>query len=145
MPLRHALALTTALAWAMLSNPTAAQAPRRDGTWAVTVTVDVEGATSPLLPRTITQCVTPEQAASGKDALHLDDRSALGDCAASDHKVEGKRVTWTFTCQHPKPVSGTGEIVYESDSAYAGAIALASDGQRMTIKYSGKRTGDCQK
>ena len=42
-------------------------------------------------------------------------------------------------------MSGTGEIVYTDENAYAGAIIFTREGKTMTIKYSGKRLGDCAK
>ena len=52
-------------------------------------------------------------------------------------------------CEGARPMTGKGEFVYEKD-AYTGTITM--DGGRggqmggpMTMKYTGKRLGDCTK
>jgi hypothetical protein len=59
--------------------------------------------------------------------------------------VDGNRVSWSFTCETPRQISGTAEIVYTDDSHYTGSLSFQRDGETMTIKYSGTRLGDCAK
>lgn len=128
-----------------LSMPTTAPAPRSDGQWTIAIDVAIDGAEKKLPGRTIKQCITPEEAAAGRSALPKPSDGGLDGCKASEHKVDGNRVTWNFTCSSPQSVTGFGKIVYHSESAYTGTIKMASDGRAMTITYTGKRMGDCVK
>jgi len=141
MTFRPAAALAALLT---LSGTAAAQIPRQDGNWEITVDVDLEGATGKIPARTTTQCITKEEAAAGKGAIpgHHD---APGSCSVSEHKVEGDKVSWTFKCETPQPMSGSGEIVYTDETAYKGSMTFTRDGKTMTMKYEGKRLGDCTK
>jgi len=51
-------------------------------------------------------------------------------------------------CEGDNPMTGTGEIVYSGDT-YLGTMKMTTGrgGQpmAMTMKYSGKRLGDCTK
>jgi hypothetical protein len=127
-----------------LSLPTTTPAPRRDGQWTISIDVAIDGAEKKLPGRTIKQCITPEDAAEGRSALPKPS-DGLDGCKASEHKVDGNRVTWTFTCSSPQSVAGSGKIVYHDDSAYTGTIRMTSEGRAMTITYSGKRLRDCVK
>ena len=138
--------LPTLTVW--LCVPLAAQAPRRDGNWEITVDVEIEGLAQKLPSRTTTQCVSPEEAADARKAMPHPghDPGTLGQCSTSDHKVDGNHVSWSFRCDSPKPVTGTGDIVYVDDSSYSGTIRLVGEaGKTMTMKYTGKRLGDCAK
>lgn len=128
-----------------LSMPTTAPLPRRDGQWDISIDVEIEGTEKKIPSRTIKQCITPEDVEAGRSTLLRHGHTGLDGCTASEHKVDGKRVTWSFKCSSPQSVTGTGEIVYTDDSAYTGTIKMASEGKAMTIKYVGKRLGDCAK
>ena len=65
-------------------------------------------------------------------------------CKVSDYKAEGSKVSWSMKCEGPQAMSGTGEFTYGADT-YAGVMKIDRGGQQMTMKYSGKRLGDCQK
>ena len=41
-------------------------------------------------------------------------------------------------------MTGEGEYLYAGDS-YTGTVKMTRAGQMMTMKYSGKRLGDCTK
>lgn len=127
-----------------LSTPTA-PALRRDGQWRISIDVEIEGAQKKLPGRTIEQCITPDEAAAGSSALPKPSDGGLDGCKASEHRVDGNRVTWSFTCSSPQSVTGSGKVVYHDDSAYTGTIKMASDGRVMWITYAGKRLGDCVK
>ncbi len=53
-----------------------------------------------------------------------------------------------MTCEGAQPMTGTGEFVYATDT-YTGTMKMdmARGGQPMavTMKYNGKRLGDCTK
>jgi len=132
-----------------LHLPVLGQAPpRRDGNWEVTVEIaTAEAGQAPhthLPPRTITQCVTPEDAADPKKSLMKGNDLPAG-CVASDHKADDKKVSWTFKCDGPPPLTGTGEIEYTDENSYTGTLTFSRDNRTMTVKYTGKRLGDCTK
>jgi hypothetical protein len=109
------------------------------GKWTMTVTVTVVNAPIDLPPKTITQCVTPEQAANPKPT----EDSGDGQCAMSNYKVDGKVVTWSVYCEKQK-MTGHGSITYDGDS-YEGVIAMKSESIELKQTVSGKRVGDCDK
>jgi hypothetical protein len=41
-------------------------------------------------------------------------------------------------------MTGKGEIVY-AENAYTGTMTMDMQGRGMTMKYTGKRLGDCRK
>lgn len=135
----------------------AAQAgPRRDGNWEITVEMQMPGMPNmPNMPpgmgmpaMKMTQCITKADAADPAKAIPS--RPQRGgppqDCKVSDYKTEGNKVTWSMACTGAQPMTGTGEMTYGADS-YTGIMTMHSPqaGQPMavTMKYTGKRLGDC--
>ena len=119
-----------------------AQGPRRDGRWEVKMEMSMAGMTMPA--QTITQCITAEDAADPQKSMpQAGGRGNQSDCKVSDYKVDGNKVTWKMTCEKER-MTGTGEIVYAAET-YAGTMKMNAQGQDMTMKYSGKRLGDCTK
>jgi hypothetical protein len=141
MSTRYAVAV---LIVAAAAAATLAQA-RRDGEWEVKTEMVMEG--MPAMPgQTMKQCITPEEANDPQKAMPQGGRGrgGSGDCKVSDRKEEGNKVTWTMKCEGAPPVTGTGEIVYGADS-YNGTMKMDMGGRAMTMKYTGKRLGDCKK
>ena len=136
MRLRKALMVVGALA---LGVSIAAQAARRDGRWEVKMEMSMAGMNLPA--QTMTQCVTPQQANDPLKSLPQGrgGRGPDANCKFSDYKVDGGKVTWTMTCPQ---MTGTGEFLYSAD-VYTGTMKMNMQGQEMTMKYSGKRLGDC--
>lgn len=64
-------------------------------------------------------------------------------CVSSDYKVVGNKATWTMQCGGQMPMTGTGEITFDSADSYTGAINATANGMNMTIKLSGKKVGTC--
>jgi hypothetical protein len=129
--------------------------PRRDGNWEVTVEMDMPGMPQGMSmpPIKSTQCITPQDAADPSKSLPQRPAGRGGapnpnDCKVSDYKTEGNKVSWTMKCEGAQPMSGTGELIYGTDS-YTGTMKMdmARGGQpmAMTMKYTGKRLGDCTK
>ena len=137
MTRRHAAVLSLALG---LSVSVDAQTPRKDGNWEVTMRVEIEG-TPATPPKTVTQCVSKEDVADPQKPLL---GRASGNCAVSDHKVEGNKVSWSMKCEPPEAMTGTGEIVY-GDDEYTGSLKIVREGRTINMKYAGKRLGDCTK
>jgi len=143
-----------------------AQAPRRDGNWQMTVELSSEvptrfgravGTTMP--PFTLTQCITPKMA---NDRMSFTPHGVgyavppKRDCTV-DYIVNGNKENWAVKCTGENPLTGTGELTFEG-STYAGSLRLIvpglvrnADGSHswrqvpITMKYSGRRVGDCVK
>ena len=144
MRLRSALMIA---ALAALAASVFAQGPRRDGNWEVKMEMSMPGMTMPAI--TTTQCITKEDALDPQKALQQapSGRGGRGgdqNCKVSDYKVEGSKVTYAMTCDGPEKMSGSGEFVYAGET-YTGTMTVNVAGRGMTMKYSGKRLGDCTK
>jgi hypothetical protein len=130
--------------------------PRRDGNWEITMEMQMpnmpnmpQGMSMP--PIKTTQCITKEEAADPTKGLPSAPQRAGGppsDCKMTDQKIEGNKVSWAMTCTGATAMSGTGEVVYAGDTFTGNMVMnMARGGQAntMTMKYSGKRLGDCNK
>jgi hypothetical protein len=136
--------------------------PRRDGNWDITLEMQMPGmpnmpnmpagmAGMAMPPVKLTQCITKEQAADPAKALPSRPAGRGGaapDCQVSDYKVVGNKVSWAMVCAGAQPMTGTGEFTYGTDS-YTGLMTMNMDrggsAMAMTMKYTGKRLGDCVK
>ena len=123
-----------------------AQGPRRDGEWEVKMEMNMPGMPANMPAMTTKQCITPAEAADPQKAIPPQGRGRNpGDCKVSDYKVDGNKVTWSMACEGGQPLTGTGEFVY-TDNAYTGSVIMDMKGRgEMTMKYAGKRLGDCRK
>ena len=130
----------------VVSLPLIAQGPRRDGRWEVKMEMDMPGMPSGMPPMTTTQCITPDDAKDPQKAMPQGGRGRgpSGDCKVSDYKVDGNKVSWSMKCEGAQPMTGTGEFVYAADT-YTGTIKMEGGRGAMTMKYTGKRLGDCTK
>lgn len=146
-PFRAASIATALLA---LSIAAFAQGPRRDGQWEVKMEMDMPGMPAGMPPMTSTQCITPEEAKDPEKAVPQMGRGGRGrgrgnqDCKVSDYKMDGNKATWTMKCEGDMAMTGAGEFVYAADT-YTGTIKMETGRGAMTMKYSGKRLGDCVK
>ena len=125
-----------------------AHGPRRGGLWEIKTEMQMEGMPMTMPPMTSQQCITPAEANDpNKSTPQGRGRGGRGpqDCQVSDYKTEGNKVSWTLKCTGAQSVSGTGELVYSGDS-YTGTMTMEMGGRgTMTMKYTGKRLGDCTK
>lgn len=140
MKLAHAARITVVVG---LSVSALAQAPRRDGRWEVKTEMEMPGMPMKMPAMTTTQCITREQADDPQRSVPQG-RGAPNNCKVSDYKVTGNKVTWSMKCEGPEAMSGTGEITY-GENTYEGVMKMEREGQTMTMKYTGKRLGDCPK
>jgi hypothetical protein len=126
----------------------AAQGPRRDGRWEVTTQMEMGGMPAPMPATTITQCITKEQASDPQRFVPRGPQrgSEQNDCKVENFKTDGNKVTWSMRCTTPQPMTGTGELTYGADS-YVGTQTMnmerGGQAMTMTMKYTGKRLGDC--
>ena len=119
--------------------------PRRDGRWEVKMDMEMPGMPMKIPTVTSTQCITPEEANDPQKSVPQG-RGGRGnqDCKVSDFKQDGNKISWSMKCAGPPPTTGTGEFLYAADT-YTGTMKMDTGGQAMTMKYSGKRLGDCTK
>jgi uncharacterized protein DUF3617 len=137
---------SVAVAVFALSIAAFAQGPRRDGRWEVKIEREFAGAPMQLPPTTTEQCITPEDAKDPNKAAPQMQGRGRGpqNCKVSDQKIEGNKVSWTMKCEGEMAMTGTGEFVYAAD-AYTGTLKMETGRGAMTMKYTGKRLGDCVK
>jgi hypothetical protein len=105
--------------------------------------MDMPGMPMKMPAMTTTQCITKEQAEDPQRSVPQG-RGAPNNCKVFDYKVAGNKVTWSMKCEGPEAMSGTGEITY-GENTYDGVMKMEREGQTMTMKYTGKRLGDCPK
>lgn len=153
--MKFVLAGASALVLALAAGAAAqGPGPRRDGNWEVTMEMQMPNmpnmpAGFSMPPMKTTQCITPADAADpNKSMPSRGERGGrASDCKVSDYKAVGNKVTWNMVCTGPEPMTGTGEFIYATDS-YTGTMIMnrtGAGGMAMTMKYSGKRLGDCKK
>jgi hypothetical protein len=121
-----------------------AQGPKRDGRWDVTMEMEMPGMPMKIPPVKTVQCITKEQADDPNQSVPKGQPGKDGDCKVSDYKVAGNKVTWTMTCTGKNAMTSTGEMTYAGDS-YTGVMKTKTGEMEMTMKYTGKRLGDCAK
>ena len=123
-----------------------AQGPRRDGEWEVKMEMNMPGLPANMPAMTSKQCITPAEAGDPQKAMPPQGRGGnASDCKISDYKTDGNKVTWSMKCEGRQPMTGTGEFVY-MENAYTGTMIMDMQGRgTMTMKYTGKRLGDCNK
>ena len=144
MKRRTALVLAAALA---VSVVMLAQGARRDGKWDVTMEMDMPGMPMKMPPMTTTKCVTKDQVDDPSKMFPQQGPGGRGrgnnDCKVTDQKIEGNKVTWAMTCAGQQPMTAVGEMIYGEDT-YNGTVKMDVTGRgTMTMKYVGKRVGDC--
>ena len=105
--------------------------------WETTSQMVMEGMPTAMPPTTLKVCTAREwkRPPPGGDKT----------CVTSDFKRVGNKATWTMQCSGEMPMKGTGEMTFNGDDSYTGAIKATAEGMNMTIKLSGKKIGTCDK
>jgi hypothetical protein len=121
----------------------------RAGNWELTMEMAMEGMPQGMPPMKVTQCLTEEDAKDPQRMMPQGrGRGNNPDCKVTDYKLVDKKATWLMTCGGQTPMTGSGEIVYGTDT-YTGAMKMTmsrgGQPQTMTMKYDAKRLGDCAK
>jgi hypothetical protein len=115
---------------------------RRDGRWEVRMDLSMPGMPVGMPGTTTIECITPKDAEDPQNATpHGRGGPSPRDCTISDYKVVGNKVSWSMKCTGRDAMSGTGELVYTGDT-YTGVVKMTGR-ETMTLKYRGKRLGDC--
>jgi len=112
--------------------------PGKPGKWQFSMQMEIPGMPFKMPPVKMEQCVSEQDAGT---AIPRDKNSK--DCKFSEPKVDGNTVTWTMDCPSQK-MKGKGQMTFEEESM-EGTMDIEADGQAMTMKYSGKRLGACEK
>ena len=66
-------------------------------------------------------------------------------CVNSNFVRSGNKATWDMTCTGERPMTGTGEMTYDAQGNYTGAIHATSEGMTITINIAGTKIGTCDK
>jgi len=111
-----------------------------EGLWEISTSMDMPGLPFKLPPQTVTHCYTKEEIAKAESGVPEQQKN----CKLADSKKVGNKLTWKVVCTGKNPGTGEGEIVFTNPTSYDGSMRMDSQGQVMTMKYSGKRTGNCK-
>ena len=66
-------------------------------------------------------------------------------CVNSNFVRSANRATWDMTCTGDHPMTGTGEMTFDAQGNYSGAIHATSEGMTITINLTGTKVGTCDK
>ena len=119
-----------------------AQHPMRPGRWEIAMQMEMPNMPMQMPPMKMTQCVTAKQLEAPERTRPAGPNQKPNDCKVSDYKTSGNTVTWKIACTGQQAMTGTGEMRFDGDT-YEGFMKMAMEQQQMTMKYSGKRLGDC--
>jgi Protein of unknown function (DUF3617) len=129
--------LSLVLSWTVLAQT---QSPMRPGSWQVTMRMNMPGM-GEMPPMTQTQCVTPAMLKDPQGAVPKGPEG--GDCKISDYKFTESTATYKLTCTQPMAMTMNGEMKYSGTDAYTGTMTMDANGQKMTMAFDAKRTGEC--
>ena len=103
--------------------------------WEMTSQMSMEGMPMTPPPNTVKVCTAKvwQKPPPGGDAS----------CVNTNFHRSGNKVTWDMQCSGRMAMTGHGEITFEGEDAYSGAISATAEGMAMTIKLSGKKVGTC--
>jgi hypothetical protein len=123
----------------------AAQSPMRPGRWETTI--EMQMANMKMPGNKTNRCVTAEDIKKNAQSI-LPSSVQPGQpdpCKVSDYLVKGQTVTWKVACTGQEAMSGTGEMTFKSDT-FDGLMKMTHPQMgELTMKMTGKRTGDCTK
>ena len=66
-------------------------------------------------------------------------------CVNSNWVRTPTKATWDMSCTGEHPMTGTGEMTFDAQGNYTGAITATSEGMTITINLSGTKIGTCDK
>jgi hypothetical protein len=129
--------LSLVLSWTVLAQT---QSPMRPGNWQVTMRMNMPGM-GEMPPMTQTHCVTADMLKDPQGAVPKGPEG--GDCKISDYKFTASTATYKLTCTQPMAMTMNGEMNYSGTDAYTGTMTMDANGQKMTMAFDAKRTGEC--
>ena len=127
--------LATAASLVLTALPPAQAADPPGILWETTSQMVMEGMPMSMPPQTMKMCAAKEwkKPPPGGDPT----------CTTSNYTRTGNKATWTMQCSGQMPMTGSGEITFDSADAYTGVIKASAEGMNMTIKLAGKAIGSC--
>jgi len=129
---------------ALVIQSTQAAEPK-PGLWEFSVITSIVGTEQQFNPYHHSQCLTPEDV---KNPERLMADTGSSDCSYGDKKFQGNRFSFTVSCTGTLPMSGSGNVTYDSDQL-EGDVDITADLQGIEVvthsQVSGVRTGDCAK
>jgi hypothetical protein len=140
--MRLIVAAAAFLAVAALASDAAAQHPMRPGRWEITMQMAMPNMPMQMPAMKSTQCITQAQLDAPDKALPAGPNKNANECKVSEYKQAGDIVTWKIACSGQQAMTGSGELRFTGDT-YEGVMQMEMDQQQITMKYSGKRVGDC--
>lgn len=129
--------LSLVLSWTVLAQT---QSPMRPGNWQVTMRMNMPGM-GEMPPMTQTHCVTADMLKDPQGAVPKGPEG--GDCKISDYKFTAGTATYKLSCTQPMAMTMNGEMKYSGTDAYTGTMTMDANGQKMTMAFDAKRTGEC--
>jgi Protein of unknown function (DUF3617) len=133
--------MATAAAAMLAATIAVAQSPIREGNWEVSIQMQIPNMPMQMPAQKVVRCITRKDLETpGGDLPGSADKDSK--CTTSNRKVEGNKITWDMACTGRAAMNGTGEIVVDGDT-YTGTMKMNGDMGAMTMKYDGKRLGDC--
>jgi uncharacterized protein DUF3617 len=113
--------------------------PMKPGKWRITMQMEMPGMPMQMPATNQTYCITKEQLDKDPKAAIPNDKKS--DCKVGDYKADGNKVTWTVSCPS-QDMTGDGKLTF-SEESYTGGMNMKIGEAEMSMKYTGKRLGDC--
>jgi hypothetical protein len=117
---------------ATAAPPTAAVPPEPGVEWENTVEMQMAGFSMPA--QTTRSCV-PKKGMTDPPGTGRDDK-----CKTSNVRNDGRKMSWTMTCEGKEKMSGEGEITQTADG-YDGKMTMRTADGEMLMKMRGKKLG----
>jgi hypothetical protein len=123
----------------ILAVPTFAASVAKAGKWQTTIETEMAGMPMKMPARTVTSCVTKEQAENAENLIPKSGDKRRN-CTFKDVKVEGSTVSWSMSCDNG--MTGSGKITYSGDE-FVGSMQMKMQDRDISAKYTGKYLGAC--
>ena len=123
--------------WMLMPSPSSGAEMMRPGLWEITTTMEMQGMSFQMPSQTTRHCYTAQEVK--EDPVPKD-----ANCKITDLKTSGNKTSWKMECKGEMAGTGEGEVTHLGDSAYEGKSTIKTQGMTMTMKYKGKRLGECE-
>jgi len=84
-----------------------------------------------------------QQVCMKKGEQRAEDLQQDKNCKVTEQRVVGNKMTWKIVCTGKDAMTGTGEMTRTADSMDGRMRMKTSDGDEVSIVYTGKRAGGC--
>jgi len=124
----------------LFGSGAALAAEMKPGLWEITSTMELPGMPFQPPPTTVTHCYTPQEVQNDRSVVP----QQQGNCKVTEMKAGGNKITWQVVCSGEQSGKGSGEMIFQGNSAYQGTMRFTTEGMTMTSRYQGKRIGECK-